>query len=74
MTLPLPFINVEICFDFVQHRALHVEELSVHYFCVWTHDMYDEPFLVLPRQNGCLPIFNLLLDSGSVGFVILYRM
>ena len=49
MTLPVPLVNVEIRFDLVQYRTFHVEELSIHYFCVWTHYMYDEPFLVLPR-------------------------
>lgn len=52
MALPVTLVNIEISFDFVQDRALHVEELSVHYFGVWTHDMHDEPFLVLPWQDG----------------------
>lgn len=74
MALPVPLVKIEIRFDFVQHRAFHIEELSVHYLRVWAYDMYDEPFLVLPRQDGYLPIFDLLLDICSVGFVILYRV
>lgn len=72
MALPVALVNVEICFDFVQYRALHVEELSVRQLCVWTDDMHDEPFLVLPCQDGCLPVFDLLLHSCFVRFVILY--
>lgn len=74
MALPVPLVNIEICFDFIQHGAFHVEELSVDCFCVRAHDMNDEPFLILPRQDGHLPILDLLLHICFIGFVILYRV
>jgi hypothetical protein len=69
--VPVPLVHIEVCFDLVQHSALHLEESSGGSPSIRSHNVNDEPFLVLPLTDADMPVLDLFLCTSLIRLVVL---
>jgi hypothetical protein len=64
---PVSLVRIKVSPQFVQNRALDLEEVSsILANWVGSDDLQNNPFLIPSRSNCRVPVFDLLLQRASV--------
>ena len=71
LNTPVFLVQIEIRFDLIKHRRLHLEEPALRDTLIRPYNVDDEPFLVLARAHRRMPLLDLLTNSGPVHFTVL---